>query len=126
MKVRKFNEAKLDWSRDKVINFIKQRDDVYVQDQYIRRRIEEFLIHNNNLLPKQLLKTIELYGKDFGAENLFDVYNIQNKDNKIEVKMRWDDGDESDVIFLTNEQIDDLIEYMNDPDIYNDAKKYNL
>ena len=53
-------------------------------------------------------------------------YNIQNKDNKIEVKMGWDDGDESDVIFLTNEQIDDLIEYMNDPDIYNDAKKYNL
>ena len=41
MKIRKFNEAKLDldWSRDKVINFIKQRDDVYVQDQYIRKRI---------------------------------------------------------------------------------------
>ena len=122
MKIKRLYEAKLDWSRDKVINFLKQRDDVYVQDQYIRRRVEEFLIQHNDLLPKELLKTIELYGN-----YVFDVYNIQQqKDNKIEVRMRWYDGDESDEIFLTKEQIDDLIEYMNDPDLYKDAKKYNI
>jgi len=70
MKVRRFNEAKLDWSREKVINFLKLRDDIYVQDEYIRRRIEEFLIHNNDLLPDDLKETIEFFNKDVGAENL--------------------------------------------------------
>jgi len=40
--------------------------------------------------------------------------------------MRWNDGDDSDEIFLTKEQIDDLIEYMNDLDLYKDAKRYNV
>jgi hypothetical protein len=126
MKIRRLYEAKLDWTKDKVINFLKQRDDLYVQDEYIRRRIEEFLIHNKELLPKDLKKYIEDFADDVGAENLFDVYKIKNEGNEIEIKIRWNDGDDIDKIFLNNEQIDDLIEYMNDPDIYKDAKKYNI
>jgi len=130
MKIRKFNETaqKTDWSKDKVLNFLIERDDMYIKEQYLHRRMEEFLIYNKELLPTNLKAIIEIYGKDFGSENLFDVYKIQNTGikGKIEVKLRWDDGDESDEVFLTTDQINELVDYMNDMDIYKNINKYNL
>ena len=126
MKIRRLYESKLDWSTNKIVNFIKERDDIYAKDEYIRRRIEEYLIYNKELLPKDLQERIEEYGEDVGAENVFDVYKIQNIVDKIYISMKWDDGDESADIFLTKDQLDELVDYMNNMDIYKDAKRYNV
>ena len=126
MKVRRFNESKLDWSKDKIVNFIKERDDIYAKDQYIRRRIEEFLTYNKELLPKELQEYIKEFEDEDEGPDLFDVYKIKNQGDKLELRINWNDGDDGEEIYLTKEQVDDLVDYMNDIDLYKDANRYNV
>ena len=60
-------------------------------------------------------------------ENIyFDVYELEySYDNLLEVSIFWH-GDEHDKIYLDKNQFKKFIDLLNDPDIYKNAKKYNL
>jgi len=111
------------WSASKLSKFLDERVDMFVREQNLFRRMEEFLFYNPTLLPKVLEEDNKNYTE---YEDAFDVYRVNKDDDNISVYISWDNGEESEKISLNKEQIEYFVEYMNDTDIYKNAKKYNL
>jgi len=116
MKIRKFNESQ-NWSESSLIKFFSEKDKIDNIEKKLRIFMKEFLINNISLLPEELKEEENIY---------FDVYELEySYDNLLEVSIFWHD-DEHDKIYLDKNQFKKFIDLLNDPDIYKNAKKYNL
>lgn len=101
MKIKKFNESNKNYTSTSLLNIIDEVDDlktIIFQYYYEKKGID-----------------VE---EDYIRER-----NITTLNNKI---VLWydDEGDINNSGFI--EDIDDLINYINDPEIYKNIKKYNL
>lgn len=117
------------WTLNKLTNFLDERDNMFIREQNLVRRLEEFLFYNPKLLPTDVQNYIKsVTPEDFEDSyyDAFDVYKVINAGDRLEIELSWNDNDEHDRIYLNKEQIQDLVEYMNDTEIYKNAKKYNL
>jgi hypothetical protein len=97
-------------------SLLKEKNEIDNKIAEIKRDIELYLIYNPELLPKELqtddpeflVFEFHFYGDNFNAE------------------ISWDDEEEGETIKFNQDRYVDLLSFINNKDMYLDAKKYNL
>jgi len=116
MKLRRFNESLEAWSEEKVLDHLKRKEDIDRENGELCRLVEKFLSFNKNLLPERLQKDLENYKVDYYVTDL--AYYT----NTLIATVIWDFPAEAE----DTENIIEFFEFLENPDMYKDIKKYNL
>lgn len=96
-------------------NQSNNRFEKFINDKYqIFKDINEYF---NELNPKITVETIEISDIDFWRRHK----------TEFEIEIHYvDTMGENETIVLKNEEAQDLIDFINNPELYRSAKKYNL
>ena len=114
------------WSFDEFKKFLDLRKEIEEKEKYISIKLREYLAFNK-ILPGELLRFIDDYKRIYEEPTeMFTVIDYHFDGSILIVDLSWCDGDEYANIFLHKKEIEDFIYFMNDPNIYKNAKKYNL
>lgn len=109
MKHLKLFENKGHWSLSKI-------EDMYDDLDIMKRLIFEYLIFNNLVKPKS---------NNF-YNYVLDEFWFDEDSFSVSYKQIIQKDPENFIYEFTKQQFDDLLEYMNNPDVYISAKQYNL
>jgi hypothetical protein len=130
MKIQKFNEsASKKWMLEEIKNLFILKKEIEEKERNIRKYLDEFLFFNYKLLPNDISSDVELDFKNGYTLDQTDAFYVDNfyfKDSILVANIIYDDGDEQKKIKLEQEEVEDFIYFLNDPEIYKSAKKYNL
>lgn len=140
MKVKKFNESN-NWTVDSLVNFYKNIIQIRKEEQNIDNLLVEFFKYDINYIDK-----FAKFGEGLTPRDADEIKNslqegfetnisfgfgsfgssLNSAHTKLKIYFNWDDGDESASIEPDDELLSDIVRFMNDPEAYRDAKKYNL
>jgi len=118
MKIKKFNEniENEPWTKEKLNKLNDLKSKVWVMEEDLKKLLYEYL----KLNPKLLEIEDEFY-IDFIRYNWLPL----DSDVTLEIKYSDDDGDEF-YVSLNSKRFDDFLEFAKNPDLYKNARKYNL
>lgn len=126
MKIRRYNESVENWSIDKLKNFCEERIKIKNQEKELNVLMYEFFSMNLDYIknvPKYKPGHLKF---QFEEEHSVDISFYLDKRENIVLVFTWDEGDEYESMSVSDELLNELVEFINDPDTYREAKKYNL
>jgi len=116
MKIEKFNESNIN---DPLRELFDKKLSINKEINDMNSLIKEFLILNN-LLPDELNQRIKKGYSGFSIDFEFLILG------QFYVDFTWNDDTEYESIELEGDRYDDLLRFIKHPNIYRNAKKYNL
>ena len=117
------------WSIEEFKKFSTFREEIQKKELIILTNLGEFLYFNYELLPPDLAGSVESDIEDgltLEQTDSFFAKNFTFINNSLTVDISYDDDNDSADVELDNEQFENFIYFMNDPDLYKNTKKYNL
>jgi len=134
MKIQKFNKNKASFKLGDLIEIQEKREIIYK----IKEELKTSEKNIESLLYKYLYINQEKIVNDYDISDFYITENSEDSmcwviDFKFDISKKkfiivvWDDEqDERSDIDLTPEYFKDLMTFLENPDVYEDSKKYNL
>lgn len=137
MKVKKFiqlfESSSEKWNKMKVIELFKQEEEIKKKKDKIENLLHEFFMNNLQYLTGDLKSAFEndLESFNSGEKGFYVSYSVWVQfiyDKTLKINFSWDDGDESETYEVGDEDgvLGEIFEFINNPEMYRNAKKYNL
>lgn len=126
MRIKRYNESLENWDINKLFNFYKQKEYIHKKEININFMLKNFFSMNLHYIEN--IPSYKPGDLKFNFEEGFDVYvdfTLIN-DNKLQINFSWDDGDEGESIIASDELLNDIVNFINNPEMYKNAKQYNL
>lgn len=137
MKINRFNEVNLpkwinttnEWSFEKIEKFFKDRDRITEESKQLIYYLELFFYYNPELLPSdEFIEEVKRVKVEYDKIMIpFHIKRIDYRDNNIIIEMNYQDEENRGEEFeLKDDDFKDFTYFIQNPEIYFDAKKYNL
>jgi hypothetical protein len=137
MKISRFNEVNIPkwinttnrWSIEKVKNFFKDRDRIVEENKQLVYFLELYFYYNPDVLPSdEFIEEVKRVKDEYDKVMIpFDIKKINFRDNTLIIEMNYqDEEDRGEEFELKDDDLKDFIDFTQNPEIYFDAKKYNL
>ena len=127
MKIQRFKiiTEDINWSENKLNQYYKLKDDLFEMEDSLKIVLAEYLLLNPNIQDDP---STELYPDEIRVISF--TYQPNHKYTRFEIRYFPEDpaGDFDDEFeaSISVRQFNDFLNFMNDPENYKNAKKYNL
>ena len=134
MKISKFNENQekywkpiIKWDEDKLDQLEIMKNKVEVQKEEIISSLDEYLSLNADIFEE-----FTDFDPEYGHFNCYNfIYykypQYMSSNIKYKMKVDFDDGDEeTNTLYIKEEKFPDFLNFLNNPQMYKQSKKYNL